>query len=1072
MTRLNTFGGIIFTLALSSILSQAQPLISRELIAEIQSAPANEALPVVFVLQTQVKFEEIYPQVKDLPKPERRLEVIAELHSLAKKTQGPLLNDLRIMERGGLASDIRPLWITNVIAARIRADEILPLVKIHPEIDRVRWDPPRLPGQVADRMKSIRIQDQIADVSWGVVDINATQVWDIGYRGQGILIANLDLGVDYTHPDLADHIWVNPGEDINGNGIVDSSDWNGIDDDLNGYVDDLRGWAFGANSPEVMDEDGHGTATAGVVLGDGTGGSVTGVAPEATMMILKNYAGGESQYWEAQQYAIMMGADVITSSVSYKWRFHPKPDYATMRQNTRMELAAGLIHANSIGNEGDNLNTDPIPFNVATPGNCPPPWLHPDQTLIGRISSTLGVGAYDAGYTLKDYSSVGPSAWNLDDILFLDPEYPYQASWPVSFDDYPYENGRFQALLKPDLAAPTGVTTTALGGGYLSGFIGTSAATPHLGGTLCLLLSAVPDATPELLAEAVMSTAVDMGEPGKDNFWGCGRLDAYAAVAFLLLQSHATLTGLITDAYSGNPVGGATIALPEVTMQAQSDSSGYYLLPGIPEGTYDVRFTASGYDTLWVPDVTLSVGVVETLSVALESPRIWVEPDNISVMLDQGESLLVPVIVHNAGTSNLSVEFTKQGDWDPYQVYSIIDAQTAAGDDQLFGAEVAVGSLWVSGGNAGLEPNKLYRFSLEGELLEMLDQPPSASSLGWRDLAWDGQYLYGSSGSLIEGVDLTGSVQTIINGPLELHRALAYNPDGDLFYSCDGTTNIVEFNRDGVVLRSWGHDLHIQGLAWHPEDEDGYPLYIFSADGESVGLRMSKMNPDAGEIIFLTDLSGITGDQAGGAAITPDIDPDRWCFVGLIRGGPTAPDRVQIYSLGAYAPWLSVEPPGGDIDPGGTLDAQATLDAGVVPPGEYDINLVVLHNAPQDDIVIPVSLTVTPVAVKPSPPSALIPSQFAVLPAYPNPFNPTTNISFQLPEAGFVKLEIFDLNGRNVGANPRVCPVVGFGESDLRWYPPGMHQIIFDGSNLPSGIYIYRLQTGDLTASGKMILLK
>jgi len=122
--------------------------------------------------------------------------------------------------------------------------------------------------------------------------------------------------VDYTHPDLADHIWVNPGEDINGNGVVDSSDWNGIDDDLNGYVDDLRGWAFGANSPEVMDEDGHGTATAGIVLGDGTGGSVTGVAPEATMMILKNYVGGESQYWEAQQYAIMMGADVITSSVS------------------------------------------------------------------------------------------------------------------------------------------------------------------------------------------------------------------------------------------------------------------------------------------------------------------------------------------------------------------------------------------------------------------------------------------------------------------------------------------------------------------------------------------------------------------------------------------------------------------------------------------------------------------------------------------------------------------------------------------------------------------------------------
>ena len=73
---------------------------------------------------------------------------------------------------------------------------------------------------------------------------------------------------------------------------------------------------------------------------------------------------------------------------------------------------------------------------------------------------------------------------------------------------------------------------------------------------------------------------------------------------------------------------------------------------------------------------------------------------------------------------------------------------------------------------------------------------------------------------------------------------------------------------------------------------------------------------------------------------------------------------------------------------------------------------------------------------------------------------------------------IFDVTGRNVGADPSVCPVVGFGESrkslttDLRWYTPGTHQITFDGSNLPSGIYVYRLQAGDLTASGKMILMK
>ncbi|TKJ37905.1 hypothetical protein CEE37_13145 [candidate division LCP-89 bacterium B3_LCP] len=92
---------------------------------------------------------------------------------------------------------------------------------------------------------------------------------------------------------------------------------------------------------------------------------------------------------------------------------------------------------------------------------------------------------------------------------------------------------------------------------------------------------------------------------------------------------------------------------------------------------------------------------------------------------------------------------------------------------------------------------------------------------------------------------------------------------------------------------------------------------------------------------------------------------------------------------------------------------------------------------------------------------------------YPNPFNPTTVISFSLPVASMVKLEVFDINGRNVG----------FGESDLRGhYPPGTHQITFDGSGLASGIYIYRLETSGSEAplgqatttmkTGKMVLMK
>ncbi len=81
----------------------------------------------------------------------------------------------------------------------------------------------------------------------------------------------------------------------------------------------------------------------------------------------------------------------------------------------------------------------------------------------------------------------------------------------------------------------------------------------------------------------------------------------------------------------------------------------------------------------------------------------------------------------------------------------------------------------------------------------------------------------------------------------------------------------------------------------------------------------------------------------------------------------------------------------------------------------------------------------------------------------PNPFNPATAISYELPEAGYVKLEVFDVDGRAVG---------GGSTPALHWYSAGSHEITFDGSGLPSGVYYYRLTAGANVASGKMVLMK
>lgn len=135
--------------------------------------------------------------------------------------------------------------------------------------------------------------------------------YDHGRRPGGssdVVVAVIDTGVDYTHLDLRNNIWVNTGE-IPGNGI---------DDDGNGYVDDVYGWDFVGDDADPMDDNGHGTHVAGIIAAENNGIGGVGVAYNSKVMVLK--AGNSSGYFnnsdiaEAIQYAYMNGASVINMS--------------------------------------------------------------------------------------------------------------------------------------------------------------------------------------------------------------------------------------------------------------------------------------------------------------------------------------------------------------------------------------------------------------------------------------------------------------------------------------------------------------------------------------------------------------------------------------------------------------------------------------------------------------------------------------------------------------------------------------------------------------------------------------
>jgi len=328
------------------------------------------------------------------------------------------------------------------------------------------------------------------------------------------LVAVVDSGANVSHPDLVPSLWSNPGESgIDRNGKDKAR--NGVDDDNNGYIDDVVGWNFEDKSNDVSDINGHGSQTAGIVGGAGTGGTQTGVAPGAKMMILRTCCNSgtqifESNTWEGLQYAIRNKARVISMSLSVK--HNTSPSYAKWRRVGEVVLAAGVVHVNSAGNRGSGSP----PHNIGAPATNPPAWLHASQPLNGGLTSMITIGATDETDKIRAYSSTGPVTW--EDI--------------EEFKDYPYEGGTKVGLIKPDVCGPSEVPSTSMDGQtYTASFGGTSSATPHVAGVVALLLSGKPNLSVAQVTESLQVSSVSV-DNSFNTKCGAGRVDAFRALEY------------------------------------------------------------------------------------------------------------------------------------------------------------------------------------------------------------------------------------------------------------------------------------------------------------------------------------------------------------------------------------------------------------------------------------------------------------------------------------------------------------------------------------------------------------
>lgn len=184
---------------------------------------------------------------------------------------------------------------------------------------------------------------------WGLRVIRATAAWDVA-RGQDVVVAVIDSGIELTHPDLVGNLWTNPAE----------IPANGIDDDSNGFIDDVRGWNFAYDNADPSDDNGHGTHVAGTVAAtadNAEGGA--GVAFDARLMAVKglDFAGDGTLAGLANAviYAVDNGADVINAS------WGGEGSDASLASAVSYAIAHGVVFVAAAGN-GDLFGN---PQNVA-----------------------------------------------------------------------------------------------------------------------------------------------------------------------------------------------------------------------------------------------------------------------------------------------------------------------------------------------------------------------------------------------------------------------------------------------------------------------------------------------------------------------------------------------------------------------------------------------------------------------------------------------------------------------------------------------------------------------------------
>ncbi|KIL35108.1 serine protease [Cohnella kolymensis] len=419
-----------------------------------------------------------------------RNSVVSTLRETASRTQYNLELYLKKAKGKGEVKDYKSFFIVNSMAITSTKEAMEQIAQL-PEVDKILPNQERFLDKVEKSQASsfTTAGAQPSSVEWNIAQVHAPEVWAMGIDGTGIVVANLDTGVEYSHPAL-------------------NRKWRGLDALGNVSHPELSWYDAHSHSPLPADGHGHGTHTMGTMVGsEADGVNQIGVAPGAKWIAVRifNPSTTDAIILDAGQWLLApvdsegnLHPELAPDVVNNSWGGGPGIDewFRPIVQAWRAaqifpEFSAGNVTATNPGGPGS----------VANPANYP---------------ESFSTGAIDINGNLANFSLQGPS--------------PY-------------------GEMKPEVSAPGVNVRSSVPGGYEGGWNGTSMAGPHTTATAALLLQANHSLTVDQLEQIITTTATPRTDgqfpEAPNNGYGYGLVNAFNAVGSVI-SGIGTVTGKVT----------------------------------------------------------------------------------------------------------------------------------------------------------------------------------------------------------------------------------------------------------------------------------------------------------------------------------------------------------------------------------------------------------------------------------------------------------------------------------------------------------------------------------------------